>query len=302
MVTVIKIKVTGTEFFYLSHSIRDGNKVINKRKYLGRVVPHNIEEIKIDFLREIYQERWFSKLDKIKKNFRAELQRMPNDIQESELENFMIKFTYNTNKIEGGTLTLRETANVLHNKITPSYKPIRDVKEAESHKEVFYKMLDFKEDLTLNIILKWHKIMFKDTKPQYAGKIRNVNVGVTGSAVVFPTYHELDFLLKDFFKWYNKNKFKLHPVELSALVHLKFVSIHPFGDGNGRISRLIMNFVLKKYDYPMLDISYKNRDPYYNALERSQIKKQDHVFVQYLIKRYIRDFKQYIDVRKKKNE
>lgn len=67
---------------------------------------------------------------------------------------------------------------------------------------------------------------------------------------------------------------RLHPVELTALVHLKFVTIHPFGDGNGRISRLMMNFVLNKKEYPMFNISYEGRTSYYNELERSQIKKE----------------------------
>ena len=86
----------------------------------------------------------------------------------------------------------------------------------------------------------------------------------------------------------------MHPVELAALVHLKFVSIHPFGDGNGRISRLMMNFVLHKHGYPMLNISYKNRNSYYTALERSQLKKLDQIFIVHIIKRYIKDYKSYL--------
>jgi Fic family protein len=91
----------------------------------------------------------------------------------------------------------------------------------------------------------------------------------------------------DFFRWYTKNEERLHPVELAALVHLKFVTIHPFGDGNGRISRLMMNFVLNKKEYPMFSISYEGRTSYYNALERSQIKKESNHFLLWFIKKYI---------------
>ena len=86
----------------------------------------------------------------------------------------------------------------------------------------------------------------------------------------------------------------MHPVILAVLVHLKFVSIHPFSDGNGRISRIIMNFVLHKFNFPMLDIEYVNRDNYYNALERSQIKKDSYIFVKHIVKRYLKEYNGYI--------
>jgi len=79
---------------------------------------------------------------------------------------------------------------------------------------------------------------------------------------------ELDFLLKEFFDWDNKEKKKIHPIELASLMHLKFVTIHPFTDENGRISKLIMNFVLKKFNFLLLDVSCTKRNSCYNALER----------------------------------
>ena len=206
----------------------------------------------------------------------------------------MIKFTYDTQRIEGSKLTLRETANLLENGISPKSKPIDDIKEAEAHKQIFYEMLDYKKDFSFSIILHWHKNLFQSTKPDIAGKIRKHQVTIFGSKFVPPSPIEVYPLLMDFFKWYNKNKKELHPVELAALVHLKFVTIHPFADGNGRVSRLIMNFVLIKFDYPMSDIKYEGRTSYYNALERSQIKKNDNIFLQWFIKRYIKGNKNYI--------
>jgi Fic family protein len=100
--------------------------------------------------------------------------------------------------------------------------------------------------------------------------------------------------LKEFFDWYNQNKNIISPVELAALTHLKFVTIHPFSDGNGRISRLMMNFVLNKKGYPMIDIPYIKRAGYYNALERSQLKKEDHIFVQWLFKKFIEQNKRFL--------
>ena len=206
----------------------------------------------------------------------------------------MIKFTYNTQRIEGSRLTLRETANLLEKGITPKEKPVRDVREAEAHKKVFYEVLKFKKDLSLDLILHWHRMLFLETKKDMAGILRKHQVAISGSKFIPSSPVEVYLLLREFFKWYEKNKSKINPVELAACVHLKFVTIHPFGDGNGRISRLMMNFVLKKNKYPMLNIKYEGRNSYYNALERSQVKKNEGIFIQWFIKTYIKENKRYL--------
>jgi Fic family protein len=86
----------------------------------------------------------------------------------------------------------------------------------------------------------------------------------------------------------------MHPLELAALAHLKFESIHPFGDGNGRIGRILMNFILNKNGYPMLDIKYEKRNSYYNALEMAQVKKDERKFVVWFFGRYIKENRRYL--------
>jgi len=290
MVSIHKKNVEGNEYFYLEHSFRKNGKIEKKELYLGKEIPSDIEKIKKEFISEIYNETWLNQLDKIKENYSKEQKKTPFSAKEKEIENFMIKFTYNTQRIEGSKLTLRDTANLLENGVAPK-KPLRDIKEAESHKKVFYEMLDYKKDLNLQMVLQWNKNLLADTKPDIAGKIRNHGAAISGSKFMPPLALELDTLLKEFFDWYNKNKSKLHPVILSALVHLKFVSIHPFSDGNGRISRLMMNFILKNNGFPMLDILYVNRNGYYTALERSQVKQDDKIFLQWFFKRYLKEYK-----------
>jgi len=291
----IKKQIKGNQtYYYLEHSLREGKKVQKKQKYLGKELPKNLEDIKKEFISELYKDKWLKDIDSIKKNFLQEQKIMPKSAKEKQKQTFAIKFTYNSQKIEGSTLTLKETANLLERGITPASKPIRDVKEAEAHEKVFYEMLWNKKDLNFQTVLYWNKILLGQTNPDIAGKIRSHQVAIAMSKFMPPMPLELDTLLHEFFKEYNKIKGKIHPVELAALVHLKFVTIHPFADGNGRISRIMMNFVLNKYKFPLLDIPYEKRAGYYNALERSQTKNQDHIFLQWFFRRYIQEHKTYL--------
>jgi Fic family protein len=293
VVTIKTKKVGKSTYYYLQHSIRKGSKVQNKEIYLGRKIPKNIEEIKWKLLKTIYEKERYPLLERVKQGYSKEIKLMSRSSREKQMEIFATRFTYNTQKIEGSKLTLKETANLLEKGITPKDKPLEDVKEAETHKRLFYdEVLIQKKDLSLNLILEWHRKLFQETKPDIAGKIRKHQTHISGSKFTPRLPVEVYPLLREFFKWYDKNKDKnnlYHPVELAAFVHLKFVTIHPFGDGNGRISRLMMNFVLNKEGYPMLDISYSGRNSYYSALERAQARKADSAFIQWFMRKYMKE-------------
>ena len=284
-------KVRGRTYHYLEHSIRNGKKVQKKSKYLGGKIPKNIEQVKTEFADELLQERWHGDFDKIRKNYSRELRAMPKTIREKELENFAIRFTYDTQKIEGSTLSRRETADLLQYGITPKDKPMQDVREAQAHMDLFSEVMMLNRNLTLSILLDWHWRLFNETKPDIAGKVRTYQVGIGGSKFLPPSPVEVRAMLTEFFAWYRKNKDKAHPVTFAALVHLKLVSIHPFGDGNGRITRLVMNHVLNRKGYPLLNIEYRNRSSYYNALERSQVSGDHGIFVNWFARRYTKEYK-----------
>lgn len=273
-------------YYYLEHSVREGGKRKTRSKYLGREIPKNLDEMKEKFAFELDRGKWFKDFGRIKRNYEIESSSTPKSAREKELQEFAVRFTYDTQRIEGSTLTLRETAQLLEDGITPSGKPIRDVLEAEAHRKVFFEMLGSKRDLSLQLVQEWHWELFKETKPDIAGRIRKHGVRIAGSRFVPPFPVELQPLLHEFFGWYNKSKAKLNAVELAALVHLKFVTVHPFSDGNGRISRLMMNFVLHRHGYPMLNIEYLDRAAYYNALERSQISSNERRFLNWFFRRY----------------
>jgi len=267
------------KYYYLEHTIRTKGGFSNKRLYLGNALPKTIGEIKEKFLYDLFEGLYGKELEAIKEFWNKEYRNYPASAKEKYIESFMIKFTYNTSKIEGSTLTLKETADLLQEQITPKNKALKFVREAEAHKTIFYQMLENKNKLDLATILYWHKELFKEADPEIAGKIRAHPVTIARSKVELPLPAELNSLLKEFFTWYNKYYGKINPVLMAALVHLKFVSIHPFSDGNGRISRLMMNHTLNSLGYPMLNIEYTNRNAYYTALERSQTRNKEETFM-----------------------
>ena len=295
MVSIKKKIIKKNAYYYLEHSFRKNGQVHKKEKYLGAKIPKNIEKLKNDLLLEVYEELWFKKFDIIQEKFIKEKKKIPKYIEKKNLEYFATKFTYATNRIEGSTLTYKETALLLEKGITPANRPIEDIKEAEQHREVFYDMINYDKKITLSTLLHWHKKLFQYTKKDKAGKIRDYDVWISGSRHIPPKPIELDLLLREFFDWYNQNKKKIHPVQLAALAHFKFASIHPFGDGNGRITRLLMNYVLNNNGYPMLIIDYTQRNSYYTALERSNIKNDESIFTLWFFRRYLKENMKYLN-------
>ena len=295
MVSIKKKIIKKNAYYYLEHSFRKNGQVHKKEKYLGAKIPKNIEKLKNDLLLEVYEELWFKKFDIIKEKFIKEKKKIPKYIEKKNLEYFATKFTYATNRIEGSTLTYKETALLLEKGITPANRPIEDIKEAEQHREVFYDVINYDKKITLSTLLHWHKKLFQYTKKDKAGKIRDYDVWISGSRHIPPKPIELDLLLREFFDWYNQNKKKIHPVQLAALAHFRFVSIHPFGDGNGRITRLLMNYVLNNNRYPMLIIDYTQRKSYYTALERSNIKNDESIFTLWFFRRYLKENMKYLN-------
>lgn len=290
MATVVTRKKGNNHYYYLNHNAGGRQKEI----YLGKKIPKNIAQLKKQLVLEFYRDDWYPKLQAIHDAYQDNLKRMPKSVQNEEMQTFSIYFTYNTQKIEGSTLTKNDVFNLLKYGLTPAQKKQSDSVEAIEHKKVFFEMLDGKKPLSLDLVLSWHKKMFEQTKPEYAGLLRKFNVGVTNSQATFSHWKKVGEHLTEFFKWYDSNKTQLNPAELAALSHLKFVTIHPFGDGNGRVSRLLMNYVLYHFGYPMFDIKYDGRVFYYMALEKSQTTNDDFPFLEWFMKRYINFYQKLI--------
>ena len=273
---VIKRKKGSEEYYYLQHSFRKDKKVVTRELYLGKTIPDNIEEAKAKLMVEA-KEQLNKKLETIGNLFQKEWARIPESAKEKELKEIAIAFTYNTNAIEGSTITLEEARLILEDKIAPN-RPLKDIRETESHAKVFSIMLRTGEKISKDLLLKWHKDLFESTKPDIAGRFRDYLVRVGSYAA--PDWREIEELMEQLIVFVNESR--LNPVELAARAHYMFEKTHPFGDGNGRVGRLLMNHILWKRGYPMLIIEYNRREPYYKALERTE-----GGFVNHFIRRYL---------------
>ena len=250
-------------YYYLQHSFRKKGKVETKERYLGKKIPKDIEDIKNKMMKET--DNVYKNFEKIKERFQEEWDKYPESIKEKEKEEIALAFTYNTNAIEGSTITLRETREIIKENFSV-HKPLRDIKETESHYKIFLEMLNQKEEMNKELILKWHYEIFKESKGDIAGKFRDYLVRVGEYRA--PDWQDIEKLIKEFIEFLKKSR--LNPVELSARAHFKFEKIHPFGDGNGRIGRILMNYILWHNKYPMIIIEYGKRKSYYRALEKDE--------------------------------
>ncbi|MBI2671681.1 Fic family protein, partial [Candidatus Woesearchaeota archaeon] len=136
----------------------------------------------------------------------------------------------------------------------------------------------YKGDLNEEFILKIHSLILKNISERFAGKYRETNVRIFGSDVKLPNYFLVPQLMKNLIYWYKKNKKNYHPIEMAILISMKLVTIHPFVDGNGRVFRLIMNFLLNKKKYPWINIYNKQRQRYLLAVRKANDEHYDLIF------------------------
>lgn len=211
-----------------------------------------------------------------------------------------IEYTFESNKIEGNTLTLMETDLVINQGLTISGKSMREHLEAINHKEAIdyinylvEKNSEFNERELLSI----HNLILRGIHSEEAGKYRTVQVMIQGSKHLPPAALIIQDEMQDLFNWYNMNQ-QLHPVVLAAELHERIVTVHPFIDGNGRTSRLIMNLFLLKNGYVLANIKgdYETRMKYYQCLEEAQISHSKDTFIEFIAQTELESIKRYVTI------
>lgn len=236
----------------------------------------------------------YEKLDGLKQKLDAFRPLAP-EIVRSLHEDLVIRWTYNTNAIEGNTLSLKETKVALEG-ITVGGKTMREHFEAINHRDAIFFVEDLvqkNEPLTLWQIKAIHQLVLKNIDDVNAGAFRKTNVLISGADHIPPDAVAVESELDAFIDWYNKSGAHMHPVARAAKVHADFVKIHPFLDGNGRTARLLMNLELMKDGFPPCILPVEKRLAYYEALDTAHIKDDYEPFFA-LVMRIVEDaFKPY---------
>lgn len=211
----------------------------------------------------------YAKILKKKKEL-DKLRPLPKPALEELRKQFEIELTYNSNAIEGNTLTLRETQLVLEHGITVKGKSLREHFEAINHKEAIIFVEDsLKEEISEKLIKKLHELILTKIYDEAKGQYRKENVRILGAIKSPPQAVKVPDLMKQFAEYTKTNPEKLNPVDFAAILHYKLVEIHPFIDGNGRVSRLLMNLVLMKHGYPITIVLNTDRKKYYDTLKEA---------------------------------
>jgi len=180
-----------------------------------------------------------------------------------------IEYTYHSNAIEGNRLTYRETQLVIREGITIGGKSLRDHLEAQNHPKAIDYIESLKDrDLIEKDISEIHRIIFSGVL-ENAGDYRNSQVFIEGSDFMPPPAFEVPTLMKELIESLKRNPDELRPIEIAAVFHHRFVSIHPFDDGNGRVARLLMNVLLIKHGYPFTVVRNYDRRRYYDTLKKA---------------------------------
>jgi len=238
----------------------------------------------------------FEEIDK-KKHVLDQKRPLPVHTLRSIREHLIVNWTYHSNAIEGNTLTLSETKVALEG-ITIGGKTIKEHLEVINHKEAILYVEDIvrqQEPLSEWQIKSIHRLILKSIDDEHAGNYRNENVIISGAKHIPPDYVQVKALMEELIQNYDLNwQTSLHAVERSSLLHIEFVKIHPFIDGNGRTARLLLNFELMKNGYPPIVIEKEDRAEYYTALDLAHTSGDNRPFVSLVTRTLSKTFDLYL--------
>lgn len=282
----------GRTYHYRVRSVRDGGKVRKERVYLGvdlgkRALAAKEREAdrELGILSALLRPEEEAFLRQVKQSFAG----APRATTENRYEAFVAQFTFDSNAIEGNTLTLDETSHLLFDGLVPA-RSLREVNEALNHKKAFDRLLVHPGRLTKRFVCDLHALVVKDTLRgdlvAQAGKYRTVQVYIRGVDWVPAPPSAVPKDMKALLEWFTKNERKVNPIVVAAYFHCAFELVHPFVDGNGRVGRLLLNFILRRKGYPMVNIPNRRKRDYYAALRSAQVDGDLRPFIELLIGLY----------------
>lgn len=295
-----KIEREGKTYYYVTKNFRISDKKWKKiRRYIGDNPPSKeqtkkaVEEIESEALekgliKHISRHSYLSdeeaeKLQDLKIVFNKWYGKLKAIGREKYEEDFIVRFTYNSNAIEGNRLSLRETSMILTENIIPAGATPNDFNETINSKDCYEFIKKHGGEFNQKFLLKIHELLTKNTSCKIMGSYRTHDVRIYGSEWVPPAHGKVKKEMRKVFHWYYSARKKLHPIELGAILHNKLVRVHPFADGNGRTSRVVMNWILMRNRFPMFYIELRDKIKYYEAIEEGD-KGNDEAIVHYIAK------------------
>lgn len=232
----------------------------------------------------------------------SSLRPLPKEALRKIEDAWSIEYTYESNRIEGNTLTLQETNLVVNEGVTIAGKSMREHLEAINHAEAVAYIKDIaKQDIAISerTIKELHALVLHGIDRSNAGKYRSVPVMISGSRHVPPQPYLIEKLMEDFLIRYNEmEEGKTHPLLIAAYLHDELVRIHPFIDGNGRTCRLLMNLHLLRNGYTLVTLKGDDeaKISYYKALERSHCDNDPADFQKVVIRAEIASMERYLSI------
>jgi len=301
-------KIKNRRYKYAVKSIRLPNgkiialeKIFNKesKKELGKIfrekekkeyIKYMLKNFKTDY---IFDEKEFEKIENIRLNYKKILKKLTKVSLRGLLDRFTANFTYESNALEGNSLTLKDVAIVMFENASIKDKDLREIYETRNSRKVVEMINKNKFSISHEGIIKMHKILVRDIGIQTGyKKIPNILIGKRiKTTPPEKVYEEMDRLINE----YHANKEKIHPIELAAILHGKFEQIHPFEDGNGRVGRFLINIILTNNKYPPLIIRKSQRLKYLKALE-SFDNKHPELLKRLVLRRFKDTYKKFFEI------
>jgi Fic family protein len=309
MVSVRKKKIRNTEYLYAEHSFRLPN---NKIKKISKLIKNkediNKKEIKEYFLKKeieesikvaskytkdrIFIKEKISNIEKIKTEYKYLTRNLTKKQMKDIIDRFTVNFTYESNAIEGNSLTLKDVTMVLSENMIPKGSDLRDIYETKNTRKANDLLFNKNIKITVKDIIKIHSTLVDETGVTKGFKKLPNFLLMKNIKTTLPENVEND--MNELIRWYDQNQ-NLHPLRLASEFHARFEKIHPFEDGNGRVGRMLINAILMEKGYPPLIIKKTMRQSYFNALEAYDYGHKDKL-ERFLIEKLEDTFKNFFEV------
>jgi len=277
------------EKIYKKESRKELEKIFeNKQK--KEIMKYVLKKFKPD---HIFTSEQIEKIEAMKMNYQKILKKIPEQNFKDLLDRFTANFTYESNAIEGNSLTLKDVSMIIFENVAIKGKDLREIYETRNSRKVVELIMKNKFKVREEDIIRMHKMLVKDIDIR-TGYKKFPNI-ILGKKIKTTPPEKVKEEMNKLISWHNKNKDKIHPVKLSALFHGKFEQIHPFEDGNGRVGRFLINIILINNKYPPLIIRKSQRIAYITSLEKFD-NKYSGTLERFILKRVKETYKKFFGI------